>query len=171
MTTVQGATRPSPRSREWKAVLVLILLIPLLWAPPLLFRSLAFQPFSVPSRSMVPTLFDGDYLFVAKYPYGFSRYSLPYSLPLFSGRVFGVEPARGDVVVFRSPKGTQADYIKRVVGLPGDRIQMREGQLFIDDRSVARERLRDSLNADACGARSRCEGQALARDAAEWRKL
>jgi signal peptidase I len=151
MTTIQDASVAKPRSREWKAVVILILLIPVLWSPPFLFRSFLFQPFSIPSNSMRPTLVVGDYVLAAKYPYGYSRYALPYSPPLFSGRIFGAVPERGDIVVFRLPKDPSVDYVKRVVGLPGDRIQMRAGQLFINDEPVVRQRLRDSPDADACG--------------------
>lgn len=150
MTTLEEARRASPRSQR-KAVVILILLIPLLWSPLLLFRSFLYQGFNIPSRSMMPTLMVGDYLFAAKYPYGYSRYSLPYSLPLFEGRIFGSEPGRGDVIVFRAPKDTSVDYIKRVVGLPGERIQIRRGQLFINDQPVEYERLKDSPDASACG--------------------
>jgi len=84
----------------------------------LAIRILLFQPFSIPSGSMKATLLIGDYLFVSQYSYGYSRYSLPFSPPLFSGRIFGSPPERGDVVVFRLPKDDSSDYIKRVVGLP-----------------------------------------------------
>ena len=151
MTAVQEAIRPSPRSREWKAVVILILLIPVLWSPPFLFRTFLYQPFNLPSGSMRPTLVVGDHVLAAKYAYGYSRYALPYSPPLFSGRIFGAMPERGDIIVFRLPKDTSVDYVKRVVGLPGDRIQMREGQLVINDQPVVRQRLRDSSDADACG--------------------
>ncbi len=127
------------------------LLIPVLWSPPFLFRFFLFQPFNIPSSSMMPTLLVGDYLFVAKSAYGYSRYSLPYALPLPPGRIFGAVPARGDVIVFRSPKDTKVDYIKRVVGLPGERIQIKQGQLFIDDQPVEYERLKDSLDGGGCG--------------------
>src|SRR6516165_6042903 len=93
----------------------------------LVIRTLLFQPFNIPSGSMKATLLIGDYLFVSKYSYGYSHYPLPLSPPLFSGRVFGSEPQRGDVVVFRLPKDDSTDYIKRVIGLPGDRIQMKDG--------------------------------------------
>src|SRR5262249_30133734 len=83
----------------------------------------------------------GDHLFVSKYAYGYSRYSLPFSLPLFAGRKFAFDPERGDVVVLRSPK--DGDYIKRIVGLPGDRIQMINGELHINEKVVARERIED----------------------------
>jgi signal peptidase I len=104
----------------------------------LVIRTLLFQPFSIPSGSMRPTLLEGDYLFVTKWAYGYSRYSLPFSPNLFSGRIFGSSPERGDVVVFKFPPNPSLDYIKRVVGLPGDRIQMRDGQLFINGEGVPR---------------------------------
>ncbi|WP_442578407.1 signal peptidase I [Mesorhizobium sp. ASY16-5R] len=104
----------------------------------LVIRTLLFQPFSIPSGSMRPTLLEGDYLFVTKWAYGYSRYSLPFSPNLFSGRIFGSAPERGDVVVFKFPPNPSLDYIKRVVGLPGDRIQMRDGQLFINGEGVPR---------------------------------
>jgi signal peptidase I len=108
----------------------------------------------MPSVSMTPTLLNGDYFFVSKYAYGHSHYSLPFSPPLFSGRILGSEPARGDVVVFRSPKDGAIDFVKRVVGLPGDRIQMKQGLLYINDTSVTRERLPDFVGAELCGAGS-----------------
>jgi signal peptidase I len=120
----------------------------------LFVRTILFQPFNMPSGSMAPTLLNGDYFFVSKYAYGYSHYSLPFSPPLFSGRVFGSEPARGDVVVFRSPKDTATDYVKRLVGLPGDRIQMKQGLLYINDAPVTHARLPDFVGADLCGAGS-----------------
>src|SRR6202050_5135896 len=104
-------------------------------------RTFLFQPFNIPSGSMKATLLIGDYLFVSKYSYGYSHYSIPGSPPLFSGRIFGSEPARGDIVVFRLPKDDTTDYIKRVIGLPGDRIQMKDGLLHINEKPVVRERL------------------------------
>ena len=98
----------------------------------LVIRTFLFQPFNIPSGSMKATLLVGDYLFVSKYSYGYSHYSIPLSPPLFSGRIFGSEPERGDVVVFRLPKDDSTDYIKRVIGLPGDRIQMINGLLHIN---------------------------------------
>jgi signal peptidase I len=104
----------------------------------LLIRTILFQPFSIPSGSMRPTLLEGDYLFVTKWSYGYSRYSLPFSPDLFSGRIFGSAPERGDVVVFKFPPNPSLDYIKRVIGLPGDRVQMRDGELFINGTAVPR---------------------------------
>ena len=102
-------------------------------------RTVAFEPFNIPSGSMIPTLLVGDYLFVAKYSYGYSTYSLPFSPDLFSGRIFGSLPKRGDVVVFKYPRDTSIDYIKRIVGLPGDRIQVRQGQLYINGELCPRQ--------------------------------
>src|SRR6516164_9690331 len=94
-------------------------------------RTVAFEPFNIPSGSMIPTLLVGDYLFVSKYSYGYSRYSLPLGLPLIPGRILVTPPKRGDVAVFKLPRDNKTDYIKRIIGLPGDTIQMREGRLYI----------------------------------------
>lgn len=102
-------------------------------------RSFLFEPFNIPSASMYPTLMIGDYLFVEKYSYGYSKYSFPFGIVQFSGRIAGSAPQRGDVAVFRQPKQVQIDYIKRIVGLPGDRIQMLGGVLYINDEPVTRE--------------------------------
>ena len=102
-------------------------------------RTIAFEPFNIPSGSMIPTLLIGDYLFVSKYSYGYSRYSMPFAPNLFSGRILGKVPERGDVAVFKWPRDNQTDYIKRIVGLPGDRIQMKSGQLFINGTQVPRK--------------------------------
>jgi signal peptidase I len=117
----------------------------------LFIRSFLYQPFNIPSRSMMPTLLVGDYVFVSKFAYGYGRFSLPLSRSLFSARIFAGEPARGDVVVFRAPKDG-LDYVKRVVGLPGDRIQMKKGELFINDVPVRREPLAAAVaQEDGCG--------------------
>ena len=113
----------------------------------IIIRTFLYEPFNIPSPSMVPTLLVGDYLFVSKFSYGYSRYSLPLGLPLFSGRIFYREPQRGDVAVFRWPRDPSIDYIKRVIGLPGDRIQVKSGILYINDVAVKRERT-DGCDAD-----------------------
>jgi signal peptidase I len=105
----------------------------------LVVRTLLFQPFNIPSGSMIPTLEIGDYLFVSKYAYGYSNHSIPFSPNLFKGRIFGSPPKRGDVVVFKLPRDGTTDYIKRVIGLPGDKIQMKEGRLYINGEIVPRE--------------------------------
>jgi len=114
----------------------------------LIIRTFLFQPFSIPSGSMRPTLLEGDYLFVSKFAYGYSHFSLPFSPDLFSGRIWASEPKRGDIVVFKLPSDTSVDYIKRVVGLPGDRIQMRQGVLYINDVPVKREKVGEINNPD-----------------------
>jgi signal peptidase I len=149
MTTIQEAGRRSRWPKILLIVAVVVLAIPIL--SPILFRTFLFQPFNIPARSMAPTLLEGDYLFVSKYAYGYTHYSLPLSPRLFSGRIFGSAPARGDVVVFRAPKNDMVDYIKRVIGLPGDRIQMKEGLLHINGTPVVRERLADFADGDVCG--------------------
>jgi signal peptidase I len=111
----------------------------------LVIRTFLFQPFNIPSGSMEATLLIGDYLFVSKYSYGYTHYSLPFSPPIFSGRIFGSEPNRGDVVVFRLPKDDSIDYIKRVIGLPNDKIQMIDGVLNINGQPIKRERIDDFI--------------------------
>ena len=104
------------------------------------FRSFVGAPFNIPSGSMLPTLYIGDYIAVAKWPYGYSRYSLPFGFPAFDGRIAGRLPSRGDVVVFRHPSEND-DLIKRVIGLPGDRIEVRQGRLILNGREVPRQPL------------------------------
>ncbi|MBP0465807.1 signal peptidase I [Roseomonas sp. PWR1] len=104
-------------------------------------RTIAFEPFNIPSGSMIPTLLVGDYLFVSKYSYGYSRHSMPFSPHLFDGRIFGRLPDRGDVAVFKLPRDGSTDYIKRIIGLPGDRIQVRGGILHINGEAVRRSAL------------------------------
>ena len=118
-------------------------------------RTVAFEPFNIPSASMVPTLLVGDYLFVSKYSYGYSRYSLPLSPDLFHGRIFGRLPERGDVAVFKYPRDNQTDYIKRIVGLPGDRIQVKGGQLYINGTLCPRQSDGDFDAEDERGGKTR----------------
>ena len=117
----------------------------------LLVRIFLFQPFNIPSGSMIPTLLVGDYLFVSKYSYGYSRYSFPFGPNLFSGRIWAKEPNRGDVVVFKLPRDNETDYIKRVIGLPGDEIQMIHGVLHINGEAVKKERVDDFVMRDPAG--------------------
>jgi len=117
----------------------------------LVVPTVAYEPFSIPSGAMVPTLLVGDYLFVSKFSYGYSRYSLPLGPPLFSGRIslpFSRPPERGDVAVFKLPTDPSTDYIKRIVGLPGDHIQMSHGELYINDQLVPRRPVDDYIYKD-----------------------
>jgi signal peptidase I len=138
----------------WRTITAYVLNLIVLLVMVVLFRTFLYQPFNIPAASMAPTLLVGDYFFAAKFAYGYSRFSLPFSPPLPSGRVLATLPERGDVVVFRAPKDTATDYVKRVVGLPGDRIQMRQGLLFINDVPVSREPLADYDAAGLCGPES-----------------
>jgi len=107
----------------------------------LVVRTFLFEPFNIPSGSMLPTLLVGDYLFVSKYAYGYSKHSVPFSPNLFSGRVLEQQPERGDVVVFKLPSDNRTDYIKRVIGLPGDRLMVRDGILHINGVPVTRQKI------------------------------
>jgi signal peptidase I len=114
----------------------------------LIVRTVAYEPFNIPSGSMIPTLLVGDYLFVSKFSYGYSRFSLPFGLPLFSGRILELrKPERGEVVVFWNPKAqpAPADFIKRIVGLPGDKVQMIHGNLFVNGQMVPRRQVGDCI--------------------------
>jgi len=112
-------------------------------------RTVLYEPFNIPSGSMIPTLLVGDYLFVSKYSYGYSHFSLPFAPDLFSGRIFARMPKRGDVAVFKYPRVTSVDYIKRIVGLPGDRIQVTHGQLYINGTEVPRQAAGDYVTDDS----------------------
>jgi signal peptidase I len=145
MSVTLGTKRKEGGIAETVRVIVHALII------ALVIRTFLFQPFNIPSGSMEETLLVGDYLFVSKYSYGYSHYSLPFSPPLFSGRIWSANPQRGDVVVFRLPKDDSIDYIKRVIGLPGDKIQMIDGVLHINGDPVKRERIDDFVDTDENG--------------------
>ncbi|MBR72166.1 MAG: signal peptidase I [Rhodospirillaceae bacterium] len=123
----------------------------------LILRTVALEPFNIPSGSMIPNLMVGDYLFVSKYSYGYSKYSLPWSLPLWSGRILGGEPERGDVAVFKLPRDNETDYIKRIIGLPGDRIQVRNGVVYLNDRPLKRNKIKNFEYKDSNGHIRRLE--------------
>lgn len=108
-----------------------------------ILRSFIISPFNIPSESMQPRLLIGDYLLVAKWPYGYTNYSTVFGIPIIPGRIFASQPARGDVVVFKAPPTQRDDYIKRVIGLPGDVIQMKSGLLYINDVAIKKERIAD----------------------------
>lgn len=126
-----------PRRRSMLGETIQTILIAL--AIALVFRTVAYQPYSIPSGSMKPTLLVGDYLFVSKYAYGYSKHSLPFSPPIGDGRWLEKTPKRGDIVVFKLPRDNKTDYIKRLIGLPGDRVQVIRGVVHINDRPVGRE--------------------------------
>lgn len=142
---MNAGAKPKPEEGRIKAAVRF-------WLPVILIvvvvRTFLFQPFHIPSGSMMATLLVGDSLFVSKFSYGYSRYSLPLSPPLFSGRIFASLPRRGDIVVFRSPRDDAVDLIKRVIGLPGDRIQMIGGHLHLNSEPVQRERIEDFVDTE-----------------------
>jgi signal peptidase I len=111
----------------------------------LIFRSFIFSPFNIPSESMLPGLQNGDYLLAAKWPYGYSSYSLPLSAPLIPNRILAGQPLRGDVVIFKAPPLNDTDYIKRVIGLPGDTVQMIDGVLHLNGVAVPKQRVADAV--------------------------
>lgn len=121
----------------------------------LAIRTFSYEPFNIPSGSMRPTLLVGDYLFVSKFSYGYSRHSFPLSIMPFSGRFFSEAPERGDVAVFKLPRDNKTDYIKRVIGMPGDIIQVQDGRLFINGELVARERIEDFIYRNPYGSQIR----------------
>ena len=125
--------RKSKGAERGSLLRLIIIVAALAW----LVRSLVFAPFSIPSVSMLPALYVGDYVIVAKWPYGYSRFSFPFQFPPFEGRILSRLPERGDVVVFR-PTGAEEDFIKRVIALPGDTIEVRNGTLILNGRPVAR---------------------------------
>lgn len=115
-------------------------------------RTVLFQPFNIPSGSLIPTLLIGDYLFVSKYSYGYSKHSIPFSPNIFSGRILSSNPKRGDIAVFKLPRDGSTDYIKRVIGLPGETVQVIEGRLYINGKVTKRELLPNSYTTrDAFG--------------------
>ncbi|PVX28961.1 signal peptidase I [Sphingomonas pokkalii] len=149
-STEPGATRPEtaqapaakpekPKS-EWRDLATFLLKLALI---VFIVRSFIFSPFSIPSESMLPRLLIGDYLFITKWNYGYSKHSLPWSLPLIPGRIFPGTPARGDVVVFKAPNHNGEDWIKRVIGLPGDTIEMVNGQVILNGKPVPKQRIAD----------------------------
>jgi signal peptidase I len=140
--TPQPATKPAATKKERKEdsfpvfVIKLVLIVAF-------FRSFIFSPFNIPSESMLPRLENGDYLLAAKWPFGYSSYSLPFSAPLLPKRILAGQPERGDVVIFKAPPGNDVDYIKRVIGLPGDTVQMVGGQLHLNGTAVPKVKIAD----------------------------
>lgn len=137
------ATDATPAKPEKKEDSFPVFLLKLL-VVVVVFRSFIFAPFNIPSESMLPRLLDGDYLLASKWSYGYSKYSLPFSVPLIPNRILASQPERGDVAIFKAPPTNDQDYIKRVIGLPGDQIQMKGGQLFINGTAVPKVRVADA---------------------------
>jgi len=135
----EAAPAAKPAKKEDSFIVFLIKLVVIV----VVFRSFIFSPFNIPSESMLPRLQDGDYLLAAKWPYGYSKYSLPFSAPLIPGRIMPGQPKRGDVVIFKAPPLNDVDYIKRVIGLPGDTVQMIGGVLHINGAAVKMEKIAD----------------------------
>ena len=138
--TAESETLPERKKESWWETLRFFLF---LFIAAIAIRSLLFAPFSIPSGSMLPNLMIGDYLFVAKWPYGYSRFSFPFGIASFDGRVLEGLPERGDIVVFRYPGRTNEDFVKRVIGLPGDQVEVRDGQVILNGEPVARQRIAD----------------------------
>ena len=134
------ATAPEKQPESWWSLARFLLI---LFVATLFVRSFVFAPFMIPSGSMLPNLMIGDHLFVTKWPYGWSRYSIPFGLGSFSGRIWSRLPDRGDIVVFRNPGPEDYDIVKRVIGLPGDRVAVRGGIVILNGRPLARERIAD----------------------------
>ena len=111
----------------------------------ILLRSLFYQPFYIPSSSMEPTLLVGDRLFVSKFAYGYSKHSFPFSPSIYSKRVLSKDPERGDLVVFKTPSDNRTDYIKRLIGLPGDTIQFINGDIFLNNKKIIRKKIKDDF--------------------------
>lgn len=132
--------KPLKFYETWKFIILFCVVL------PLTVRSLFFAPFHIPSDSMKSTLLVGDFIFVDKSAYGYSRYSFPLSFPIFEGRINFTSPERGDVVVFRPSPSPYTDYIKRVVGLPGDRVQMIDGKLYLNGAAVKRQKIEDFID-------------------------
>lgn len=140
--------KPVPKGESWLETVKTIVYALLI---ALVIRTFLFQPFNIPSSSMENTLLVGDYLFVEKFAYGYSRYSFPFGMGPISGRILASKPHRGDVIVFKFPRDNSTDYIKRLIGFPGDRIQMIHGVLYLNNKPVPKVRAEDYLEDNGNG--------------------
>ena len=139
-TPAPASSKAAAPKSEWRDLGSFLLKLALI---VFVVRSFIFSPFSIPSESMLPRLLIGDYLFITKWNYGYSRHSLPWSVPLIPGRIFAGTPERGDVVVFKAPPADNTDWIKRVIGLPGDTVQMVNGQLILNGKAIPKQPVAD----------------------------
>ena len=133
----QEAAKPAKKEENFFVFLIKLVLI------VGVFRSFIFSPFNIPSESMLPNLVNGDYLLAAKWPYGYSSYSLPFSAPLLPSRILASQPRAGDIAIFKAPPANDTDYIKRVIGLPGDQVQMTGGQLLLNGKPIPKQKVAD----------------------------
>ena len=135
----QVAAQSQPKSGAANEVVEIVKTVVYALLIALFLRVIFFQPYTIPSASMEPNLYEGDYIIVSKYSYGWSRHSIPFSPPVFHGRIFEHQPERGDIIVFKLPSDIHKDYVKRLIGLPGDRIQMKNGLLYVNGQQVPRQ--------------------------------
>ena len=145
MTDTADIETPDDKAGAVKEFIEIVKTVAYALAIALVLRVLLFQPFTIPSASMEPNLLQGDYIIVSKYSYGWSKHSIPFSPPLFNGRVLGHTPRRGDIIVFKLPRDPNVDYIKRLIGLPGDKVQVREGLVYINGKLLERKELASAL--------------------------
>ena len=139
MTDVADTMPPEEKGGAVQEFIEIIKTVAYALGIALVLRVLLFQPFTIPSASMEPNLYQGDYIIVSKFSYGYSKHSIPFSPPLFHGRILGRAPTRGDIGVFKLPRDSPIDYIKRLVGLPGDKVQVRGGAVYINGKMLARK--------------------------------
>jgi signal peptidase I len=146
MTDPDFDTKPKVKVKKGESINETIKTILYAVLIAIVVRTFTFQPYNIPSGSMIPTLLVGDYLFASKFAYGYSEFSFPIDLPLFKGRIFATPPTQGDVVIFKLPSDGTTDYIKRVIGMPGDKLKVEHGQLYINDKAVPREAMPDYVD-------------------------
>lgn len=145
MTETADTETPDDKAGAVKEFIEIVKTVAYALAIALVLRVLLFQPFTIPSASMEPNLYQGDYIIVSKYSYGWSKHSIPFSPPLFDGRILGKAPTRGDIIVFKLPRDPNVDYIKRLIGLPGDRVQVRGGVVYVNGKALPRKEMPSAL--------------------------
>jgi signal peptidase I len=145
MTEAADTETPDDKAGAVKEFIEIVKTVAYALGIALVLRVLLFQPFTIPSASMEPNLYQGDYIIVSKYSYGWSKHSIPFSPPLFNGRILGKAPTRGDIIVFKLPRDPNVDYIKRLIGLPGDKVQVRGGEVYINGKVLPRKEMPSAL--------------------------